>query len=115
MLRRITPGTYRVKNRGREEIFTSWRLKPYVPYRDDRKVPFHFYTDREGLIETDDYVVERVLEDRVVRGKRQWRVKFRGFPEPEWHYAGSFLHNINDIWARYNRPKGIEVSLSELR
>ena len=78
-------------------------------------MPLHYYTDREGLIETDDYVVERVLEDRVVRGKRQWRVKFRVFPEPEWHYAGSFLHNINDAWARYNRRKGIDVSLSDLR
>ena len=41
-------------------------------------MPLHYYTDREGLIETDDYVVERVLEDPVVRGKRQWRVNFGG-------------------------------------
>ena len=115
VLRRISPGTYCVNIRGREEIFTSRRLKPYVPYKDDKKVPLHYYTDREGLIETDDYVVERVLEDRVVRGKRQWRVKFQGFPEPEWHYAGSFLHNINHTWARYNRRKEIDVSLSDLR
>ena len=79
VLRRISPGTYRVNIRGREEIFTSRRLKPYVPYKDDKKVPLHYYTDREGLTETDNYVVERVLEDRVVRGKRQWRVKFPGF------------------------------------
>ena len=78
-------------------------------------MPLHYYTDREGLIETDHYVVDRVLEDLVVRGKRQWRVKFWGFPEPEWHYAGSFMHNINDIWARYNCRKGIDVSLSDLR
>ena len=83
VLRRISPGTYRVNIRAREDIFTSRRLKPYVPYKDDNKVPLHYYTDREGLIETDDYVVERVLEDRVVGGKRQWRVKFRGFPKPE--------------------------------
>ena len=59
-------------------------------------MPLHYYTDREGLIETGNYVVERVLEDRVIRGKRQWRVKFRAFPEPEWHYAGSVLQN--QIW-----------------
>ena len=115
MLRRISPVTYLENIRGREEIFTSRQLKPYVPYKDDKKVPLHYYTDREGLIETDNYVVERVLEDRVVGGKRQWRVKFQGFPEPESHYAGSFLHNINDTWARYNRRKGIDVSLSDLR
>ena len=96
-------------------MFTSRRLKPYVPYKDDKKVPLHFYTDREGLIETDNYVVGRVLEYRVVRGRRQWRVKFRWFPEPEWHYAGSFMQNINDIWARCNRRKRIDVSLSDLR
>ena len=72
VLRHISPGTYRVNIRGREDIFTSRRLKPYVPYKDDTKVPLLYYTDREGLIETDDYVVERVLEDRVVGGKRQW-------------------------------------------
>ena len=115
VLGRISPGTYRVNIRGREEVFTSRRLKPYVPYKDDKKVPLHYYTEWEGFIETDDYVVERVLEYRVVRGKREWRVKFRGFPEPEWHYAGSFMVNINDTWARYNRRKGIDVSLSDLR
>ena len=77
-------------------------------------MPLHYDTDSEWLIETDDYVVERVLEDRVVGGKRQWRVKFRGFPEPEWHYAGSFMHNINDTWARYNCRKRIDVSLLDL-
>ena len=113
VLRRISPGTYRVNIRGREEIFTSRRLKPYVPYKDDKKVPLHYYTDMEGLIETDDYVVERILEDRVVRGKQQW--EFWVFPKPEWHYAPSFLHNINDTWARYNRRKVIDVSLSDFR
>ena len=100
MLRRISAGTYRINIRGREEIFTYRRLKPYVPYQDDKEVPLHYYTDREGLIETDNYVVERVLEDGVVRGKRQWRVKFQGFPEPQWHYAGSFMQNINDSLLR---------------
>ena len=52
MLRRISPGTYRVNVRGREEIFTSRRLKPYVPYKDNRKVPLHYYMDKEGLNET---------------------------------------------------------------
>ena len=107
MLGSNSPGIYRVNIRPREDIFTSRRLKPYVHCRDDKKVPLHQYTGREGFIATDDYVVERVLEDRDVRGKRQWRVKFWGFCEPEWHYAGPFLHNINDTWARYNHRKGI--------
>ena len=35
VLRHISLGTSRVKIRGREEIFTSRRLKPYIPYKDD--------------------------------------------------------------------------------
>ena len=35
VLKHISPGTYRVNIQGREEIFTSRRLKPYVPYKDD--------------------------------------------------------------------------------
>ena len=78
-------------------------------------MPLHYYTDRAGLIETNNYVVQRFSKDRVVRGKRQWRVKFRGFCEAQWHYAGYFMHNINDTWARYNCRKAIDVSLSDLR
>ena len=77
-------------------------------------MPLHYYTDWEGLIENDDYVVERVLQDGVVRGRDSGESNFGGFPEPEWHYAGSFLHNINNTWAQYNRRKGIDVSLSDL-
>ena len=40
---------------------------------------------------------------------------FGGFLDPEWHYAGSFMHNVNDTWARYNRRNSIDVSLSDLR
>ena len=115
LLTRISPGTYRVNIRGSRDIFTSRGLKPYVPYKDDKKVRLHYYTDREGSIKTDDYVVERVLEDHVFRGKRQWRVKFRGFPEIEPQYQGSFMPNINDTWARYNRRRGTYVSQSHLR
>ena len=82
---------------------------------NDKKVPLHYYTDMEGLIETDNYVVDRVLEDRVVSGKRHWRIKFPGFSEREWYNAGSFMHNINITWASYNRRKGLDVSLSDLR
>ena len=48
MLRRISLGTYRVNIRRREEIFISPKLKPYVPYKDNKKVPLHYCTDREG-------------------------------------------------------------------
>ena len=78
-------------------------------------MPLHYCTDREGLIETDDYMVERVVDDRVVRGNRQWRVGYRRFPEPEWHYGGSFMHNSNNTWAWYNCRNEIDVSLSDLR
>ena len=46
VLRRFTPGTYRVNIRGMEEIFTSWRWKPYVSHKDDKKVPLQYCTDR---------------------------------------------------------------------
>ena len=76
----MSPSTYRVNIVRREEIFTSRRLKPYVPYKDDTKVPLHYYTEREGLIETDNYVVEGVLEDRVVGGKGTVAGQISGVP-----------------------------------
>ena len=48
VLRPILPGTYRVYIRGGEEILTSRQLKPHVPYKENKKVSLHYYTDREG-------------------------------------------------------------------
>ena len=48
VLRHISTSTYHVNIRGREEIFTSPRLKPYVPYKDDKKVPLRYIRIGKG-------------------------------------------------------------------
>ena len=64
---------------GLEQVLPVDRLKPYVPYRDGTWAPLHYFSEREGLVETDDYIVDRVLK-RETRGsganrKLWWGVK----------------------------------------
>ena len=80
VLRRISPGTYVVNIEEREEIFTSQQLKPNVPYKDDNKVPLHYYTDGEGLIETDDYVVEQGSGGSCCEGEATVASQISGVP-----------------------------------
>ena len=54
VLQRLSGSTYRVNYNGLEQVFPVDRLKPSVPWRDGAKPPLHFFSEREGLVETDD-------------------------------------------------------------
>ena len=107
VLQRLSESTYRVKYNGLEQVLPVDRLKPYVPYRDGAEAPLHYLSEREGLVEMEDYIVDRVLKHEM-RGsgtnrKLWWGVKYRGYPEPEWQPATSFLHDIQEEWLKYNK------------
>ena len=100
------------------------RIKPYIPPHteqgeDTQTPPLHYYTDQDFLIETDTYVLEKVLDHKPKRATskqpKQWLVKYKGYPEPEWQPASSFLHDINDDWLAYNAKHGISVHLRDVR
>ena len=60
------------------------RLKPYLAPEEGGPL-LHYYTDQEFLVESDKYVIEDILlHQKVGRGprkRRQWEVKYRGFPK----------------------------------
>ena len=66
----------------------------------------------------DTYVLNKVLDHKPKRATskqaKQWLVKYKGYPEPEWQPASSFLHDINDDWLAYNGKHGISVDLRDV-
>ena len=61
-------------------------------------------------------MVEEVLDVRKngPPHKWKWHVKFRGYPEPEWHDISCFVHHVNDVWHKFNKSKGIELSIADI-
>ena len=119
VLQCLSESTYRVNYNGLESVLPVDRLKPYVPYRDGAKAPLQFFSERKGLVETVGYVVDRILKHEM-RGsgancKLWWRVKYRGYPEPEWQPATSFLHDIQEDWLKYNKRHRLDLKLSDLK
>ena len=100
------------------------RLKLYIPPHTEpgdgeHAAPLHYYTDQEFLVETDKYVVEKVLDHKpkraTSRGKKKWLVKYKGYPDPEWQPASSFMHDINEDWLAYNAKHRIDVGIKDVR
>ena len=115
---------YTVATERGEVVLDSMRIKPYIPPHteqgeDTQTPPLHYYTDQDFLIETDTYVLEKVLDHKPKRATskqpKQWLVKYKGYPQPEWQPASSFLHDINDDWLAYNAKHGISVDLRDVR
>ena len=48
--------------------------------------------------------------------RKLWlRVNYRGYPEPEWQPATSFLHDIPEEWLKYNKRHRLDLKLSDLK
>ena len=107
VLERVGTGRYRVYTHKGEQILESVRLKPYYPPISGNQPPLHFYTDAEEMVESDRYIVERILDHKPKgRGSNRgtkWLVKYKGYEEPEWQDARAFLHDINEDWLSYNK------------
>ena len=124
IMQRMGRNQYRVKTeRDHEVVLDSMRVKPYISMKGERDQeltpPLHYYSDSDFLVESDTYILENVLDHREVgrsKNKRyEWYVKYRGYPEPEWQPATSFLHDINEDWRTYNTKHGIDLTLSQVR
>ena len=108
ILQHLSAGRYRVAGPAGEQDIETYRLKPYVPPLTHAAPPLHYYCNRESLVDCDKYVVEYIDKHRVKkntgRDKRtrpeilQWRVKYKGFPKPEWREASDFVYDLNDVW-----------------
>ena len=91
-------------------------LKPYLQNVDGTAIPCLYYKPKAQLPTTDTYVVEKILQHRVRRGRREWLVRWRGFgPEGDtWEPASSFVGFMHQDWKRWNKENGIDLRLADL-
>ena len=115
VLKRVGTGRYLVSTDRAEEVIPTIRMKPFLERLRGTKVPLHYYTEREEMVDSEKYILEKVLKHRVRKGKHEWLVKYRGYPEPEWQPVTSFLHDINSYWLAFNARKGVDIKLSDVR
>ena len=67
-------GRYVVSTGRCEEIIPVIRMKPFLVRLDGTKVPLHYYTEREGMLDSESYILENVLKHRERKGRHEWLV-----------------------------------------
>ena len=104
VLQRLSESSYRVNYSGLEQVLTVGRHKPYVLYREFTRAPLHYSSEQEGLVETENYIVDKVLRHETpgsgANRKLWWYVKYHGYPQPKWQPATSVLHDIQEEWLK---------------
>ena len=100
-----------------EQILPATRLKPYVSPCKGQPVPFHYFVDGDSAPQDGSYTVEAV-KGCIWKGsgrncKRKWKVKWRGQDEGTWETQETFLGNVNDVWVKYNRDHGMNISVND--
>ena len=91
-------------------------FKPYLAPPGSQGIPCLHFQPRAKLPESDDYIVDKILDHKVENGQHFWRVRWKGYgPEEDtWEPISSFLGNIQKDWAKFNRDNKISLSLQEL-
>ena len=116
---RVGTNQYLVATDKEAMILDTMQILPYMPSSLTEKAALHYYTDEEFLVETDTYIVEHIRDHRKTgRGKNQhleWELKYRGYPEYEWHPASCLMNNVTEIWLKYNNKHNVEVNIKDLR
>ena len=115
VLKRVGTGRYLVSTDQGEEIIPTIRMKPFLERLNGTTVPLHYSTEREEMVDSEKYIREKGLKHRERKGKHEWLVKYRGYPEPEWQPVTSFLHDINSDWLAFIARKGADIKLSDVR
>ena len=102
ILGHVVAGKYRVQtHHGIEELHMD-QMKPYRLRIDGTALPFHWYSpDPEKPSSDDRYVVERIIRHRVVNGRWEWLVKWKGFDDPQWQPIESFCPEVQSDWLDY--------------
>jgi hypothetical protein len=119
VLRYVPPESYVVALPDKEERIHMDRMKPYLPTLGGQAVPFHFYRPKStpmGDGDVDNFVVEKVLKHKMVRGKLLWLVKWQGYGDEhnQWLPAENVVGHVQDDWLEYCKKNGLDVSITKL-
>ena len=91
-------------------------FKPCLAPPDSQGIPCLHFRPKSKLPETDDYIIDRILDHEVEKGQHFWRVRWKGYGHKEnaWEQVESFLGNVQSDWKKWNKEHHISPSLQEL-
>ena len=91
-------------------------LKPVVEnLASAPKFPLFYFQGLYADAETapDEFLVEKIVDHRLKKGKIEFLVKWRGFSQSEntWEPPENFIYKYNDEWLEYCRKKALDLKL----
>jgi transposase InsO family protein len=107
-------GRYRVAlPNGIEDVHMD-DFKPYLSPPNGKALPCLYFKPRSKLPETDDFVVDKILDHKIDRGVHYWKVRWKGYgPEEDtWEPASSFIGYVQQDWKLWNKRNNIDISVN---
>ena len=91
-------------------------FKHYLVPPEGKAIPCLYFQPRGQLPESDDYVVEKILDHKVEKGRHLWILRLKGYgPEEEtWEPASSFMGHIQKDWKQLNKDQNLVLNLQNL-
>jgi hypothetical protein len=110
IVEKISPVAYRIKLPHQMKIHDVFHVDLLAPFNQTENYGEAFPQPPPDLIEgEEEYEVEEIISDRTIRRKRQYLVKWNGYPASEnsWVYAKD-LH-APELLKDYHDSKGRKV------
>ena len=109
-------GRYKVSLPSGVEDMHMDNFKPYLVAPEGKAIPCHYFKPRPKLPESDEYVVEEILDHKIDRGKHFWKVRWKGYgpEEDSWEPASSFLGHVQEDWRKWNSAHGLNLPIGEI-
>ena len=91
-------------------------FKPYMVSPEGKAIPCLYFKPRPKMPETDDYVVQKILDHKVEKGIHLWKVRWKGYgpEEDSWEPASSFVGYIQQDWKLWNKNHNISIPVQEI-
>jgi hypothetical protein len=80
-------------------------FKPYLPDISGKAIPCLYFKPKPKVPESDDYVIDKILQQRIYKGKHQWKIRWKGYgPEDDtWEPAQSFVGFVHQDCIKCNK------------
>ena len=93
------------------------QLKLYLEEVTGESLPLHYFSSGPGELEMaqDEWIVDRVLDHRIRRGRREFLTLWKGYDRSEatWEPVNHFIHRYSSDFVKYCRDHSIRINLTE--